>query len=99
MERQVSTPIYDIVLLKVNSPLASPSSLECEEGKRFMEEINEIVRCANDIEETTKPILERLWKGNFKRPIRVVTRFGATTQKPVEIQEFNNKNEEVANAI
>jgi hypothetical protein len=99
LEKQVSTPTYDIVLLKVISPLASPSSLKCEEGKRFMEEINEIVRCANDIEETTKPLLERLRKGIFKRPIRVAMGFGIITQKPMEIQKSNNKNEQGANAI
>lgn len=82
-----------------NSPLTSPSSLECEEGKWLMEEINETIRCADDIEETTKSLLERLWRGNFKRPIRVVMRFGATTQELVEIQESNNKNEKGANAI
>jgi hypothetical protein len=95
----VSTPVYDIVLLKVISPLASPSSLECEEGKRFMEEINEIVRCAYDIKEMTKPLLERLWKGIFKRLIKMATGFGATTQAPMEIQESNNKNEKGANAV
>jgi hypothetical protein len=29
----------------------------------------------------------------------VATRFGIITQEPVEIQEFNNKNEEGADAI
>jgi hypothetical protein len=52
--------------MKVISLLASPSSLKCEEGKRFTEEINEIVRCANDIEETTKALLKRLRRGFSK---------------------------------
>jgi len=43
--------------------------------------------------------LKRLRRGIFKRPIKVATRFGIITQEPVEIQEFNNKNEEGANAI
>ncbi len=62
----MSTPIYNIMLMKVISLLASPSSLKCEEGKRFTEEINEIVRCANDIEETTKALLKRLRRGFSK---------------------------------
>jgi hypothetical protein len=46
--------------MKVISPLASPSSLKCEERKRFTENINEIVRCVDDIEKMTKALLERL---------------------------------------
>jgi hypothetical protein len=41
----------NVVSLKVISPLASPSSLECEGGKRFMEEISEAIRCVENIEE------------------------------------------------
>jgi hypothetical protein len=33
LDRHASKPIYNIVPLKAISPLASPSSLECEKGK------------------------------------------------------------------
>jgi hypothetical protein len=33
LEKQVGGPVYNIVPLKIISPLASPSSFECEEGK------------------------------------------------------------------
>jgi hypothetical protein len=32
-----------------------------------MEEISEVVRCAKDIEDMTRPLLERLQSKNFKR--------------------------------
>ncbi len=60
-------PIYNIVPLKVISPLASPSSSECEEGKQFTKEIGETIRCVENIEEMTRPLLERLHRGIFKR--------------------------------
>jgi hypothetical protein len=34
-----------------------------------MEESSETIKCVDEIEETTKPLLERLRKGIFKRPI------------------------------
>jgi len=52
-----------------------------------------------DIEKTTKALLKRLQRGIFKRLIRMAIGFGTITQKPMEIQESNNKNEEVVNAI
>ncbi len=59
----------------------------------------DVIRCADKIEETTKPLLERLWKGIFKKPIRAAMGFGIITRKPMEIQKSNNKIEEGANAI
>jgi hypothetical protein len=65
--------------LKAISPLASPLSLECEEGKQFMEDIGVAIRCVKDIKELTRLMLERLWRGIFtKKPI-MATRLGATT--------------------
>jgi hypothetical protein len=55
------------VPLKVISLLASPSSSECEEGKQFTKEIGEAIRCVEYIEGMTRPSLERLWRGIFKR--------------------------------
>jgi hypothetical protein len=35
LERQVGGLVYNIALLVMISPLQSPSSFDCEEGKRF----------------------------------------------------------------
>jgi len=67
--------------LKAISPLASPLSLECEEGKQFMKKIGEVVRCVKDIKELTRPLLERPLRGIFKRKMRIVTGHGATTHE------------------
>jgi hypothetical protein len=67
------------------SPLASPSSSKCEEGKQFMEEISEAIKCAKDIEEMTIPLLKRLWKRIFRRRAKVATKRSVTTQKLMEI--------------
>jgi hypothetical protein len=45
----------------VISPLASPSLLECEEGKRFMEEISETIKCVDEIGQQN-----HYWKGYEK---------------------------------
>ncbi len=37
LERQVGGPMYNIALLVMISPLQSPSSFECEEGKNLKE--------------------------------------------------------------
>jgi hypothetical protein len=47
------------VPLKLISPLASPSSSKCEEGKKFRKEIGETIRCVENIEEMTRLLLER----------------------------------------
>ncbi len=44
--------MYNIVLLVAISPLESPSSFECEEGKRFEARVGVIVQCANNIHES-----------------------------------------------
>jgi hypothetical protein len=38
-----------------------------------MEEINVVIRCAKDIEDSTRPVLERLWRGIFKKRLKVAT--------------------------
>ncbi len=60
-------PLYNIMPLKLISPLASPLSLKCEEGKLFTKEISEIISCVDNIEETTRPLLERRHRRIFKR--------------------------------
>ncbi len=86
MEKQASRLVYNnVLLLKMISPLASPSSSKCQEGKQFMEEISEAIKCVKDIEEMTRPLLKKLWKGIFRRRARVATKPSVTTQKPMEI--------------
>jgi uncharacterized protein with von Willebrand factor type A (vWA) domain len=79
------------VPLKLISPFASPSSSESEEGKRFTKEISEASRFVENIEEMTRPLLERLWRGIFRRRIKVAMGLIATTQELVDIQESNDK--------
>ncbi len=50
-----------------------------------MEEISEAIKCVKDIEEMTRPLLKKLWKGIFRRRARVATKPSVTTQKPMEI--------------
>jgi hypothetical protein len=50
-----------------------------------MEEIGEVVRCVEDIEETKKPLLEGLQGGIFRRQARMTMGLGARTQELVEI--------------
>ncbi len=92
LEKQVSEPIYNIVLLIMISPLASPSSSKCEKGKRFMQEIGEVIRCADDIKEMTRPMLERLQKGFFKGQVMMEHR--TIPQELVEIPKSNDENKE-----
>ncbi len=79
LERQDGGLVYNIVPLKTISPLASSSSSKCEKGKWFMEEINEVVSCVEDVEEMTRLLLEKLWSGIFRRQARVATKLGVTT--------------------
>jgi len=88
--------LYDSILSKDRSvdmaTLASPSSLECEERKWFTEEINEVVRCAKNIEEMIRPLVERLCRGIFKKRTKVAMWLDAITKKPMEIQEIQESN-------
>jgi hypothetical protein len=67
LEKQPRGLVYNILPLKVVSPLALPSSSKWEEGKLFIEEIRETIRCVEDIEESVKPLLERFLRGIFGR--------------------------------
>jgi hypothetical protein len=79
LEREVGVPVYNIAPLKAISPLASPSSLECEEGKQFMQDIGVVVRCVEDIKESTRLMLERLQRGIFIKRPRMTMGLGAIT--------------------
>jgi hypothetical protein len=46
-----------------------------------MKEIGEVVRCVKDIKEPTRPLLERLLRGIFKRKMRIVIGHGTTTHE------------------
>jgi hypothetical protein len=52
MEKQAKGPMYNITSLVTISPFESPSSFECEEGKRFEARVGAIVQCANNIHES-----------------------------------------------
>ncbi len=41
-----------------------------------------------------RPLLKRLWRGIFTRHARMAMKPSVITQKPMEIQESNDKNEE-----
>jgi len=64
-----------------HSPLASPLSSKCEEGKKLMKEISEVVKYVKDIEELARPMLERSWRGILKRRTKIVMGHGATTHE------------------
>jgi hypothetical protein len=64
-----------------------------------MKEISETIICANDLEETTRPLLERLQKEVFKRKVRMATRLGAIMNELVEIQDSNNENKESVGVV
>ncbi len=91
LEREVGELVYNIAPLKAISPLASPSSLECEEGKQFMQDIGVVVRCVEDIKESTRLMLQR---GIFIKRPRMTMGLGAITLEPVEIHDSSNKNNE-----
>jgi transcription elongation GreA/GreB family factor len=59
-----------------------------------MEEISEMVRCVEDIEETIRLLLERLQNKKIIKQMKVVTRPSVTTHKAVEIQDSDKENEE-----
>ncbi len=63
-----------------------------------MQKISEVVKCAKDIEETTRPLLERLRSGIFRRQAKVATP-SAIVNKPMEIQDSNKEDEEGVGAI
>jgi hypothetical protein len=57
-----------------------------------MQEIGEVIRCAKDIEEMTRPLLERLQRGLFK--CRTMMELGTIIQELVEIPKSNHEIEE-----
>jgi hypothetical protein len=57
-----------------------------------MQEIGEVIRCADNIEEMTRPLLERLQRGVFRRQALMEPR--TITQELVETPKSNDKNEE-----
>ncbi len=59
-----------------------------------MEEISEAIRCAEDIEEMTKPLLEGLRGGIFRRRARMTMGPSVRTQKLMENHDSNDKNKE-----
>jgi hypothetical protein len=100
LERYVGGLIYNIVPLKGISPLASPLSFKCEEEKLFTKEISEAVKCAKDIEETIRPLLERLRNIIFKRQEKGGIGINARTHKLVDIYNCNKEDgEEVVGSI
>jgi hypothetical protein len=42
-------------------------------GNDFREEIDVVIRCAKIIEELLRPMVERLWRGIFKKRMKVAT--------------------------
>jgi hypothetical protein len=65
--------------------LALPSSSKWEERTLFIEEIGETIRCVENIEESARPMFERLLRGIFRRSVKVVMGPGAMGHKPMEI--------------
>jgi len=49
LERQALGPMYNIAPLVAISPLESPSSSECEEGRRFEARIGVTLWCVDKI--------------------------------------------------
>jgi len=71
LERQTKGLVYNIAPLKAISPLASPLSFECDEGKRFTEGNNATIKCVEEIEESARLLLERLQICTLKRRMKV----------------------------
>jgi hypothetical protein len=46
-----------------------------------MKEIGEAIICVKHINESARPLLERLWRGIFRRRMRMVIGHGATTHE------------------
>ncbi len=58
-----------------------------------------MVRCVEGIEETIKPLLERLQIENFRRQVRVAMGPSATTHEPMEIQGSNEEDKKGVGAV
>ncbi len=58
-----------------------------------MEEINEAVRCVEDIEDMTRPLLERLWNKIFRKQAKVVMGLGVITHEQIEIYNCSEEDE------
>jgi hypothetical protein len=59
--------MYNIMPLVTISPLESPLSSKCEEGKRFEVGICAAIKCVDEIHVLIQLVLERLQKGIFSK--------------------------------
>jgi hypothetical protein len=72
--------MYNIPSLVMISPLQSPLSLECEEGKRFIVGIGVTFQFAKYIQESLWLVLECLRKGIFSKRLGMLIRKDVITK-------------------
>ncbi len=77
--------MYNIQPLVSISPLESPSSSKCEEGKRFEAGIDVTFQCAKNTLELVQLVFECLRERQFQKKIEVTTRPSATMEEPMLI--------------
>ncbi len=83
--------MHNILPLVEISPLESPSSSKCEEGRRFEEKINVAFQFADDIQELVQLMLEWLKKNVFTKRLKVVIGLGVTMKRPMEILDLSDE--------
>ncbi len=81
--------MYNILPLVMVSPLESPLSSQCEEGKIFIVRFGVTFQFAKYIQESLWLVLECLRKNIFSKRLGVLTGPSVTTKKLVVIMELS----------